>query len=112
MLLAADGASIAKTLVLLSWAAALLVLLQMAVAWIRSVRLGRKFSTRALIVGFVALLTLPVLTAMEPPSGFNGRSSILSAAFVFAIEIALALPSIGLAAYLNMFHREQISAAA
>ena len=112
MIAASDKDRFGMTLVLLSWAISLLVLLHAAIAWIRGIQLGRTYSMYSLGIGCIALLSLPVHAALERPTGFEASSPLLSAVSSLVVEISLVFPLIGLAVHLNRFHSATRSAGA
>ncbi len=104
MFVSANNNRFGVALILFTWAISLLILLQAAMAWIRGIRLGRAYSNRAFVVGCIALLSLPLLAALERPSGFDATSPLFSAVSILIVEISSALPLMGLAVHLHIFH--------
>lgn len=101
-----SAGSLRSTIVLLVWLSAIGALFRMSWAWIQNVRLGAKYSRRALFFGLASILVIPVLTLPEFSTDDLRKASI-DLLLILAMEVLFVLPSILLAAYLNRFHGQQ-----
>lgn len=101
MLLEAPRGKNPAYLVMVTWPSAWIVHLIMSAAWILDTRLPRIFVLAGLIVGFLGVLAMPIHFLISPMTGKETLGLVVQ---LFAIELLVIAPALGLAFVTSKFH--------